>query len=94
MCTWYGLEHDTSIVFITELQPCPKGKNYCGFSKVCLVDPLFPDLCSGKSVVLDSLILAGSPQRYDANYCGTVTVPYPHERQTPSLGSTYVPNSF
>ena len=88
MCTWHGLEHDPSIIFITELQPCPKDKNYCGFSKVCLVDPLFPDLCSGKSVVLDSLILGDSPQRYDANYCGTVTVPYPHERQTPPLGST------
>ena len=77
---WTNLGHDPSIIFITELQPCPKGKNYCGFSKVCLVDPLFPDLCSGKSVVLDSLILGDSPQRYDANYCGTVTVPYPHER--------------
>ena len=77
---WTNLGHDPSIIFITELQPCPRGKNYCGFSKVCLVDPLFPDLCSGKSVVLDSLILAGSPQRYDVNYCGTVTVPYPHER--------------
>ena len=77
---WTNLDHDPSIIFITELQPCPKGKNYCGFSKVCLVDPLFPDLCSGKSVVLDSLILPASPQRYGANYCGTVTVPYPHER--------------
>ena len=77
---WTNLEHDPGIIFITDLQPCPKGKNYCGFSKVCLVDPLFPDLCSGKSVVLDSLILEGSPQRYDANYCGTLTVPYPRER--------------
>ena len=56
---WANQEHDLSIIFITELQPCRKGKNYCGFSKVCLVDPLFPDWCSGKSVVLDSLILAG-----------------------------------
>ena len=36
---------------ITDYQPCPEGKNYCGDSKVCLIDPLFPDKCAGKCTV-------------------------------------------
>ncbi|CAH3037998.1 unnamed protein product, partial [Porites lobata] len=29
-----------------EYQPCPKGTNYCGKSKICLVDPFFPTKCA------------------------------------------------
>ena len=30
----------------------------------------------------------GSPQQHDANYCGRITVPPPHERQTTTPGTT------